>query len=255
MKLLIILEDSILKKTLFYILILLFSLQVTSQESEEKKVHFDDIFIEQKKFDTNKIEEYKQQDDFIYIVEKREPSVLEKAWNWIKRTITRILKFLFDDIAPALGFLRFVLQALPYIIAVLVLFFIIKFFLKVNARNIIGGKNASANVNLSEEEKLIKDKDLPKLIQTAIADENFVLAVRYYYLLLLKRLSEKQVISWQQEKTNEDYLKEISSNKKLHTDFEKLTYLYDYVWYGEFLIDQSKFTEAENNFKSVFAKI
>ena len=255
MKLLIILEDSILKKTLFYILILLFSLQITSQESEEKKVRFDDTFIEQKKFDTNKIEEYKQQDDFIYIVEKREPSIFEKAWNWIKRTVTRILKFFFDDITPALGFLRFVLQTLPYIIAGLVLFFIIKFFLKVNARNIIGGKNASAIVNLSEEEKLIKDKDLPKLIQTAIADENFALAVRYYYLLLLKKLSEKELISWQQEKTNEDYIKEISSNKKLHTDFEKLTYLYDYVWYGEFLIDESKFLEAENNFKSVFAKI
>ena len=129
------------------------------------------------------------------------------------------------------------------------------FFLKVNARNIIEGKKASAIVNLSEEEALIKEKDLPKLIQTAITDENFALAVRYYYLLLLKKLSEKEVISWQQEKTNEDYIKEISSNKKLHTDFEKLTYLYDYVWYGEFLIDQSKFTEAENNFKSVFAKI
>ena len=135
------------------------------------------------------------------------------------------------------------------------LFLTIKFFLKVNARNIIEGKNSKSTVSLSYEEELIRDKDLPKLIQAAINDENYKLAIRYYYLLLLKNLSEKELISWQQEKTNEDYIKEIALSNHLNNDFKKLTYLYDYVWYGEFLIDQEKFLQAEINFKSVISKI
>ncbi len=224
-------------------------------QTTEKKVPFDESFIELKKFDAKKIAVYKQQDEFIYVVEKREPTILEKAWNWFKRTIKKILSYIFDDIKPAVGFLWSLFRILPYIIAVLVLYFIIKFFLKVNARNIIAGKTAKSIVNLSDEEELIRDRDLPKLIKEAIKDGNYKLATRYYYLLLLKSLSEKELISWQQEKTNEDYIKELSSNKSLHKEFETLTHLYDYVWYGEFLIDKEKFLQAEANFKKVIAKI
>ncbi|CAM1363888.1 conserved protein of unknown function [Tenacibaculum soleae] len=226
-----------------------------SQTSEKKKVQFDTEFIELKKFDNKKIEAYKQQDAFIYIVEKREPTVIEKVWNWFKRTIKKVLSYFFDDISPAMGFLKWVLKILPYIIAGLVLFLIIKFFLKVNARNIIDGKKTTATVSLSDEETLIKEKDLPALIKIAITDGNFKLATRYYYLLLLKKLSEKELIFWQQEKTNEDYIKELASNKNLYKEFETLTHLYDYVWYGEFLINKEKFLKAEINFKKMIAKI
>ncbi|WP_417800149.1 DUF4129 domain-containing protein [Tenacibaculum sp.] len=243
-----------MKQFLFYIAFFICSITVFSQE-EKAEVQYDDTIIEQKKFDAQKIEEYKEKDEFRYIVEKREPTILEKIWDWVKRTIIKILSYIFDDITPAVGFLRVVLKILPYVIAGLVLFFIIKFFLKVNARNIIDGKKTKPIVHLSEEEVLIKDKDLPKLIQKAISEGNYQLAVRYYYLLLLKKLSDKELISWQQEKTNEDYIKELSSKKQLYTDFKELTYLYDYVWYGEFFIDKEKFLQAENNFKNTLAKI
>ena len=123
------------------------------------------------------------------------------------------------------------------------------------AIDIIDGKKATAMVSLSDEETLIKEKDLPALIKIAITDGNFKLATRYYYLLLLKKLSEKELIFWQQEKTNEDYIKELASNKNLYKEFETLTHLYDYVWYGEFLINKEKFLKAEINFKKMIAKI
>lgn len=243
-----------MKQFLFYIAFFICSITLFSQE-EKREVRYDDTIIEQKKFDAQKIEEYKQKEEFIYIVEKREPTILEKIWDWIKRTVIKILSYVFDDITPAVGFLRVVLKILPYVIAGLVLFFIIKFFLKVNASNIIDGKRAKPIVHLSEEEELIKEKDLPKLIEQAITEGNYQLAVRYYYLLLLKNLSDKEFISWQQEKTNEDYIKELASKQQLHGDFKKLTYLYDYVWYGEFSIDKEKFMKAESKFKNTLAKI
>jgi len=224
-------------------------------QTTKEEIKFDDVSIEQRKFDAKKIEAYKQQDEFVYVVEKREPTIFEKIWNWCKRKVINILSYIFDDIKPAVGFLASLLRILPYVIAVLVLYLIIKFFLKVNASNIITGKTAKSIVNLSDEEELIKDRDLPKLIKAAINKGDYKLATRYYYLLLLKKLSEKELISWQQEKTNEDYIRELSLNKTLHKEFKRLTHLYDYVWYGEFLIDKEKFMQAEANFKKVIAKI
>lgn len=203
-----------MKQFLFYITFFICSITLFSQE-EKREVRYDDTVIEQKKFDAQKIEEYKQKDEFIYIVEKREPTILEKIWDWLKRTIIKILSYIFDDITPAVGFLRVVLKVLPYVIAGLVLFFIIKFFLKVNARNIIDGKKNKPIVHLSEEEELIKDKDLPKLIQKAISEGNYQLAIRYYYLLLLKNLSDKDFISWQQEKNKRRLYKRVIIKKAI----------------------------------------
>lgn len=217
-------------------------------QSDKKVIRYDESNIEYRKFDAERIESYKNNEEFIYIIEKREPTWLDAFYGWLKRNIKSILSFFFKDIEPAVGFLWQILRALPYIIAALVLYFIIKFFLKVNVRNIIDGKSANPIVQISEEEKLIKDKDLPQLIDKAINDGNYRLAVRYYYLLILRKLLEKELISWKQEKTNEDYIKELKTTK-LNTDFKKITYLYDYVWYGNFSIDKNKFLQSENQLK------
>jgi len=102
-------------------------------------------------------------------------------------------------------------------------------------------------VNLSEEEQLIKNEDLQMLIQKAIEQKNYRLAVRYYYLQLLQRLSDKQLIDWQQQKTNEDYISEIELNP-LKEKFKWSTYLYDFIWYGNFDIDQAEFSRVEAAF-------
>lgn len=58
-----------MKQFLFYITFFICSIAVFSQE-EKKVIQYDDAIIEQKKFDAQKIEEYKQKDEFIYVVEK-----------------------------------------------------------------------------------------------------------------------------------------------------------------------------------------
>ncbi len=243
-----------MKQLLFYILFTCFSLAVFSQTVKEKPL-YDQEFIEQKSFNNEKIKRYKKNEDFIYILEKREPTILEKSWKWCKRVFKKILSYLFDDITPVVGFLKTVIKILPYIIAVLVLYFFIKFFLKVNPRNILEGKAKKPIVLLTDDEELIKEKNLPILIQNAIENQSYNLAIRYYYLLILKKLSEKEVIKWQQEKTNEDYIKEISSHNNISNDFKELTLIYDYAWYGEFKINNNKFLNTELKFKNLMTKI
>src|SRR5690606_20168955 len=48
--------------------------------------------------------------------------------------------------------------------------------------------------------------DVETALERAIKEGNFRLAVRLYYLDLLKRLNETGVIVWKKDKTNRDYL-------------------------------------------------
>ena len=67
-------------------------------------------------------------------------------------------------------------------------------------------------------------------------------------------MSNKQIIEWNPEKTNSDYLYEIKS-EKLKTEFEYLSYLYNYVWYGEFEMDEVHFEEVKKSFDKTFGLI
>jgi len=80
------------------------------------------------------------------------------------------------------------------------------------------------------------------------------LATRYYYLSLLKRLSQKGLITYDKDKTNTEYKFELQ-DKQMRKKFSYLAYVYDYVWYGEFPVDESKFSTIETNYKTFLQTI
>jgi hypothetical protein len=88
------------------------------------------------------------------------------------------------------------------------------------------------------------------LIKEAINQKNYRLAIRYYYLLSLKHLTESDSIAWQPQKTNEDYISEIETDH-IKTDFKNITRIYDYVWYGEFNVDVLKFEALKLPFEDL----
>ena len=57
-------------------------------------------------------------------------------------------------------------------------------------------------------------------------------------------MSEKGIIEWDIEKTNSDYLYEIK-NETRRDEFAYLSYLYNYIWYGEFELDEATFEKAK----------
>ncbi|MFY0604608.1 MAG: hypothetical protein JXQ93_11750 [Flavobacteriaceae bacterium] len=242
-----------MKNFIIYISLLFFSVNIYAQK-KSLNITQDSTSVIQKNFDANKIEEYKQLDDFRYETVKEEGNIFETFWNWIKRVIKRILSFFFDDIAPAVGFLAFLLRIIPWLIAVVALYFIIKFLLKIDTKNIVKGKTSRATVKLSEDEELLLKQDLKILIKESIKAKNYRLAIRYYYLYSLQKLSDQEFIIWQLEKTNEDYIREIQS-KAIKPDFVEATRLYDFVWYGNFNINESEFKQAEVLFNNLTKRI
>ena len=100
---------------------------------------------------------------------------------------------------------------------------------------------------LSEEEELVKSENLSALMQEAIENGQFRLAVRYYYLLSLRKLDELGLIQYEYQKTNRDYLDEIT-NKDIKNSFADNTKLYEFIWYGSFKVSESDFRLAEKGF-------
>lgn len=106
-------------------------------------------------------------------------------------------------------------------------------------------KNISAQ-DITEED--IRQMNFGEMISETKEQGNYRLAIRYYYLWLLKRLTNREIIEWHWEKTNSDYLYEIKNNT-LKQDFEYLSYIYEHSWYGDFPIDETAFGKAEKAFQ------
>ena len=238
-----------MQKLLFFILFLSFSVGVYAQ-TDTLTVKKDKSSIVQKKFDAKALEKYKSDKDFDYSESQvaKDPTLIERLFNWLSRQLLRFLEWIFG-VKYAKGILGNILQAIPYIIVGILLFLLIKFFLKVNSNSIVSNASNKPIVSITEDEALIKHKDLLKLINQAIDQKNYRLAIRFYYLNIIKQLEDNELIIWEQQKTNEDYIQEISK-ENIKLSFKDLTRLYDFVWYGNFEIDESKFVKVAANFEA-----
>ena len=240
-------------KNLIYISFLCFTITLFSQE-KITGIRIDSSQVIQKKFDQKVLESFKTQDDFNYSIAPNEANVFERIWAWLGRVVKRILSFIFDDIGPAVGVLAAIVKAIPWIVLGLLLFFILKFFLKVNTRNATDVLETIPSIQLTNDEELINNIQLNELIAQAIQVKDYRLAVRFHYLLILQKLTDKELIVWQQEKTNEDFIREVAK-LKIASDFIEITQLYDFVWYGNFEINEPEFLKATTLFNTLKNKI
>ncbi|MCR9228046.1 MAG: DUF4129 domain-containing protein [Flavobacteriaceae bacterium] len=195
------------------------------------------------------LDTYKNDSDFNYEEVKTESSWWTDLTNWFYNMLRRFFQWIFG-VGNAEGYLAVFLKILPYLLLALFLYLVIRFFVKSNLVGMGQNKGNPNVVTLSEDEHIIKNEDIQELIKKALADQNYRLAIRYYYLYMLQLLSERDLIDWQQQKTNDDYMAELSESS-FKNDFEKATLLYDYVWYGEFELDHERYQRAEPVFTSL----
>lgn len=104
-------------------------------------------------------------------------------------------------------------------------------------------------VDINDIEQNLDKADVDPFLFDAINQENYRLAIRLYYLKVLKHLMELEWIKWKKDKTNSEYLRELYS-KEFYTDFRLLTLMFERVWYGEVVLDDSTFKTVEQNFTS-----
>lgn len=120
----------------------------------------------------------------------------------------------------------------------------------------------NTEINPTQEissEKELRGLNYAQLVKEASEKKDYRMAIRWYYLWILKELSEKDKIVFDKFKTNNEYkqkLKEVLGiNHKYLPLFAKVLKYYEYVWFGQFAIKDEQFTEIEADFKKAIATI
>ena len=183
--------------------------------------------------------------DFVY-----ETEVAEKNWwNRLKEKMASFFENLFDlsSSEEAEEWVDWILKGLAVTIIIVVIYLIVKSILNKEGQWIFGKSSDKRLLKIEDIEKNLHLIDFEKLIQETIQKGESRLAIRYYYLWLLKKMTEKNIIVWDLEKTNSDYVREIQS-AALKEKFIYLSYIYNNIWYGAFEIDNATFERMKTDF-------
>ena len=97
----------------------------------------------------------------------------------------------------------------------------------------------------------IKSVDLDALLDAALHDRRYRDAARYQYLRALQALTEQGLIAWDKHKTNREYLAEVrlADRPGLNAPFADITRLFEWIWYGEFPVDENRFALVRERFE------
>lgn len=234
-----------MKKILYiFLFILSFSGLSWSQSDvsdEKQKIKTDDSQIEQKHFDSEINDRYRGK-QFDY------ESHQGKADNLLMRGI----KWFFEKVA---SIFNVEISATTYKIIEIIIYILLFFLAGYILIRVLTGREVSSFLSkknrgpatLQFEEEHIENLDLEKEIKNALEQKNYRLAIRFMYLKSLKTLSLQNLIEWNFEKTNSDYYREIE-NPGIKENFQKISYWYDHIWYGEFTLDEKDFQNAQKDF-------
>lgn len=222
-------------KCLIFILFLFYGDYTIAQ----KRVQTDTSKIVVRSFDDNLLQKLKQDRDFQYdrLVEPVK-SIWERFWDWVWGQIAQIMRT--KQGRTTVWSVLFVLGAAA------IVFFIVK-VMGMNKEGLFGRSSGSALPYTATGED-INNISFDEAIRAAIDNRNFRLAIRLLYLQSLKQLSDKGYIEWQINKTNIDYISEVSG-KPWQSLFKKLTYNFEYTWYGEMNVADEDFKNLHLHFQ------
>jgi hypothetical protein len=168
--------------------------------------------------------------------ETKPPDTVFKKWNLSMRS--------FSGIAAKVIFFMLVITVL--ILVLLKLF---------SGNTVNNNKIKPATVfNIDELEENLQDTDLYLLLEKALTGRSFRLAIRIYYLIIIKELSLKQLIVWKKNKTNNEYIRELN-NTPFYDEFRLITIAFERIWYGDSEIQEKDYDKLIPMFKKMVDKI
>ncbi len=145
-------------------------------------------------------------------------------------------------------------EMLLYLLGIFGLLFFIITFLKIDVRGLFVKKAMEIPVNFEDLGPNLESLDFEGLINQARQQGDYRSAVRLVFLETLKILTTAGHIRWKINKTNQDYLGELRLSR-FREEFADLTLSYEYVWYGDYEIDEKGFDAMEKTFQSFQQKV
>ena len=195
------------------------------------RLHIDTASINLQKFDKHAIDKFRSDKDFDYRGNGvgSEPTLWDRFWAWFWEKAL-------SGFAHGGGILLYTLLGL-------FIGFLIYVILKaagLDPARLLKGNSQQVSLPYTESSENIHEINFDEEIEKAISQHNFRMAVRLLYLKCLKQLSDSNLIHWQIDKTNSVYLFELGDSPQ-KGPFGTLTRQFEYIWYGNFPIDQQAF--------------
>jgi hypothetical protein len=168
----------------------------------------------------------------------REPLKVTGFWSrWFFRMFRVLGKILSQKATPVI----------LYLVVFSACVFILIRFLRGEAET-VWQSNKENSLLFNEEGSQITGTDLAVLLQEEISTGNYNKAVRILFLQTIQQLANHSFISLHPEKTNSDFLREIT-DARMRDKFRELIRIYEFLWYGNQVADQSWFNRIASQFR------
>jgi hypothetical protein len=107
---------------------------------------------------------------------------------------------------------------------------------------------------IETDEANLQSEDFDAKIHEAMAAMDYRLAIRWMYLKALRMLDEEELIHFHAQGTNQEYVAQLSKHEQ-GMNFKYLTNVYDYAWYGGFVLTQQQAERLQQNFNQFYSAI
>lgn len=186
----------------------------------------------------DKARSYKLDKEFRYDEVTQEPGLLDVIMAWISEQFRKL---------AATRTFGFIMKNFNYFIIALAAAIVIFILRKLKAHGIIYREEENGILKVSESGESIGSIDPDKMIAEAVERKEYRTAIRYCYIRSLKLLAARSLVELKVNKTNSQYVKELKEPdvKKL---FEELTYVFEWIWYGEIPVQLQFFEAARTRF-------
>lgn len=196
--------------------------------------------VEIRSFSPERLDEYRKSKDFRY---ERDALEVMSWWDRLKIWFWSKVSELFH-----LGFETTWGRVVLIATAVILLIFLV-FRMAGADRGWLLEKNSRRALSFQVGEEDVHAIDFEKAIAEAVSQHNYRIAIRLWYLMTLKKLSDTGFIQWKPGKTNYDYIAELK-HTPYAAAFTGLTNSFEFFWYGERKLMPSQYEEVKSHFSS-----
>lgn len=133
------------------------------------------------------------------------------------------------------------------IIVIGILVFLLYLLLKNKVFNFNKKINNKTIYQEFSEDTDINELDLESIFEKLMKEMKYRFAIRIRFLMALKMLVNQELLIWEKDKTNGDYIRELAKTDMVH-DFRQLVMIYERIWFSEIEITASDFRILDTTF-------
>lgn len=213
--------------------------------AQEHSIRVDSSDVQIRIPDESVLEKYFNDPDYFYDKEIDESkNIFERFIDWVNNQLNALRR---GDAYNT------TIDVLIIILIIIGVFMVVTAFVKVRTRNIYDNRKRSSFTAEEVELQNLDVSDYKNLIDSALRDEDYRLAVRFSFIKMLNHLNNKGLIILSKNKTNYDYLIELNE-LKIRDNFRKVLNGFEWIWYGELEINKNDFNAYKSELNKIYTE-